>query len=132
MIRPQACRPWATFETCNILTDWGYVAGDHVRVWYDKGRPEDNSFASDLAREADVKIWPELVRVMGREMPGVSASLLDIRLPPRPHRHSRRDPHQYALQEPRPPADLTGLTDQILDDPQHPYSQLLVSSVLQP
>jgi putative phosphonate transport system ATP-binding protein len=25
-----------------------------------------------------------------------------------------------------------GLTDQILDDPQHPYSQLLVSSVLQP
>lgn len=26
----------------------------------------------------------------------------------------------------------TGLTDQILDDPQHPYSQLLVSSVLQP
>ena len=25
----------------------------------------------------------------------------------------------------------TGLTDQILDDPQHPYSQLLVSSVLQ-
>lgn len=26
----------------------------------------------------------------------------------------------------------TGLTDQILDDPQHPYTQLLVSSVLQP
>lgn len=26
----------------------------------------------------------------------------------------------------------SGLTDQILDDPQHPYSQLLVSSVLQP
>ncbi|MBA4263633.1 MAG: phosphonate C-P lyase system protein PhnK [Comamonadaceae bacterium] len=26
----------------------------------------------------------------------------------------------------------TGLTDQVLDDPQHPYSQLLVSSVLQP
>ncbi len=25
-----------------------------------------------------------------------------------------------------------GLTDQVLDDPQHPYSQLLVSSVLQP
>jgi len=25
----------------------------------------------------------------------------------------------------------TGLTDQVLDDPQHPYSQLLVSSVLQ-
>ena len=25
-----------------------------------------------------------------------------------------------------------GLTDQILDDPQHPYSQLLVSSILQP
>ena len=25
-----------------------------------------------------------------------------------------------------------GLTDQILDDPQHPYTQLLVSSVLQP
>jgi putative phosphonate transport system ATP-binding protein len=24
-----------------------------------------------------------------------------------------------------------GLTDQILDDPQHPYTQLLVSSVLQ-
>nr|WP_253272378.1 hypothetical protein [Chromobacterium subtsugae] len=24
-----------------------------------------------------------------------------------------------------------GLTDQILDDPQHPYSQLLVSSILQ-
>jgi putative phosphonate transport system ATP-binding protein len=24
-----------------------------------------------------------------------------------------------------------GLTDQVLDDPQHPYSQLLVSSVLQ-
>ena len=66
-VRPMACRPWATFETCNILTDWGYVAGNHVRVWYDKGRPEDNSFASDLAREADVKIWPELVRVMGRE-----------------------------------------------------------------
>jgi putative phosphonate transport system ATP-binding protein len=26
----------------------------------------------------------------------------------------------------------SGLTDQILDDPQHPYSQLLVSSVLRP
>ena len=26
----------------------------------------------------------------------------------------------------------TGLTDQVLDDPQHPYSQLLVSSVLHP
>src|SRR5690606_15198456 len=26
----------------------------------------------------------------------------------------------------------SGLTDQILDDPQHPYTQLLVSSVLQP
>jgi putative phosphonate transport system ATP-binding protein len=25
----------------------------------------------------------------------------------------------------------TGLTDQVLDDPQHPYTQLLVSSVLQ-
>jgi putative phosphonate transport system ATP-binding protein len=24
-----------------------------------------------------------------------------------------------------------GLTDQLLDDPQHPYSQLLVSSILQ-
>ena len=24
-----------------------------------------------------------------------------------------------------------GLTDQVLDDPQHPYTQLLVSSVLQ-
>jgi putative phosphonate transport system ATP-binding protein len=24
------------------------------------------------------------------------------------------------------------LTDQVLDDPQHPYTQLLVSSVLQP
>ena len=26
----------------------------------------------------------------------------------------------------------SGLTDQVLDDPQHPYSQLLVSSVLNP
>nr|CBA33786.1 hypothetical protein Csp_B20790 [Curvibacter putative symbiont of Hydra magnipapillata] len=26
----------------------------------------------------------------------------------------------------------SGLTDQLLDDPQHPYTQLLVSSVLQP
>ncbi len=26
----------------------------------------------------------------------------------------------------------TGITDQVLDDPQHPYTQLLVSSVLQP
>jgi putative phosphonate transport system ATP-binding protein len=26
----------------------------------------------------------------------------------------------------------SGLTDQILDDPQHPYTQLLVSSVLTP
>jgi putative phosphonate transport system ATP-binding protein len=26
----------------------------------------------------------------------------------------------------------SGLTDQVLDDPQHSYSQLLVSSVLQP
>ena len=26
----------------------------------------------------------------------------------------------------------TGLTDQVLDDPQHPYNQLLVSSVLLP
>ena len=26
----------------------------------------------------------------------------------------------------------TGLTDQVLDDPQHPYTQLLVSSVLRP
>ena len=26
----------------------------------------------------------------------------------------------------------TGLTDQVLDDPQHPYTQLLVSSVLHP
>ena len=26
----------------------------------------------------------------------------------------------------------TGLTDQVLDDPQHPYSQLLVSSILRP
>jgi putative phosphonate transport system ATP-binding protein len=25
----------------------------------------------------------------------------------------------------------SGLTDQVLDDPQHPYSQLLVSSILQ-
>jgi putative phosphonate transport system ATP-binding protein len=25
----------------------------------------------------------------------------------------------------------TGLTDQVLDDPQHPYTQLLVASVLQ-
>ncbi len=25
----------------------------------------------------------------------------------------------------------TGLTDQVLDDPQHPYTQLLVSSMLQ-
>jgi putative phosphonate transport system ATP-binding protein len=25
-----------------------------------------------------------------------------------------------------------GLTDQVLDDPQHPYTQLLVSSVLLP
>jgi ABC-type phosphonate transport system ATPase subunit len=26
----------------------------------------------------------------------------------------------------------SGLTDQVLDDPQHPYTQLLVSSVLPP
>ncbi len=26
----------------------------------------------------------------------------------------------------------TGLTDQVLDDPQHPYTQLLVSSVIHP
>jgi putative phosphonate transport system ATP-binding protein len=26
----------------------------------------------------------------------------------------------------------TGLTDQVLDDPQHPYTQLLVSSILHP
>jgi putative phosphonate transport system ATP-binding protein len=26
----------------------------------------------------------------------------------------------------------SGLTDQVLDDPQHPYTQVLVSSVLQP
>jgi putative phosphonate transport system ATP-binding protein len=26
----------------------------------------------------------------------------------------------------------TGLTDQLLDDPHHPYTQLLVSSVLHP
>jgi putative phosphonate transport system ATP-binding protein len=26
----------------------------------------------------------------------------------------------------------SGLTDQVLDDPQHPYTQLLVSSVLHP
>jgi putative phosphonate transport system ATP-binding protein len=26
----------------------------------------------------------------------------------------------------------TGLTDQVLDDPQHPYTQLLVASVLYP
>ena len=26
----------------------------------------------------------------------------------------------------------TGLADQVLDDPQHPYTQLLVSSVVQP
>ena len=26
----------------------------------------------------------------------------------------------------------SGLTDQVLDDPQHPYTQLLVTSVLQP
>ena len=26
----------------------------------------------------------------------------------------------------------SGLTDQVLDDPQHPYTQLLVASVLQP
>jgi len=26
----------------------------------------------------------------------------------------------------------TGLTDQVLDDPQHPYTQLLVASVLPP
>ena len=26
----------------------------------------------------------------------------------------------------------TGLTDQVMDDPQHPYTQLLVSSVLHP
>jgi len=26
----------------------------------------------------------------------------------------------------------TGLTDQVLDDPHHPYTQLLVSSVIQP
>ncbi len=26
----------------------------------------------------------------------------------------------------------SGLTDQVLDDPQHPYTQLLVSSILQP
>ncbi len=25
----------------------------------------------------------------------------------------------------------TGLTDQVLDDPQHPYTQLLVASILQ-
>jgi len=25
----------------------------------------------------------------------------------------------------------SGLTDQVLDDPQHPYTQLLVSSILQ-
>ena len=25
----------------------------------------------------------------------------------------------------------TGLTDQVLDDPQHPYTQLLVSSIVQ-
>jgi putative phosphonate transport system ATP-binding protein len=25
----------------------------------------------------------------------------------------------------------TGLTDQVLDDPHHPYTQLLVSSILQ-
>ena len=28
-------------------------------------------------------------------------------------------------------AVVSGLTDQILDDPQHPYTQLLVSSILQ-
>ncbi len=66
-IRPLAdCKPWET-SVCNILTDWLYVAGNHVRIWYDKERNEDFQVASDLVREVDVRIWPELIKVMGRE-----------------------------------------------------------------
>ena len=37
-----------------------------------------------------------------------------------------------AVAETMPSMVEQGLTDQVLDDPQHPYTQLLVSSVLQP
>ena len=66
-IRPLAgCKPWE-IDTCNILTDWLYVAGNHVRVWYEKERNEDFRVATDLVQEVDVKIWAELIKVMGRE-----------------------------------------------------------------
>jgi hypothetical protein len=81
-IRPLAgCKPWE-IDTCSILTDWLYVAGNHVRVWYEKDRDEDFRVAADLVREVDAKIWPELFKVMGRypildhEMNGTK--LLDI------------------------------------------------------
>lgn len=51
------------------------------------------------------------VRVMGREVPGLSASTLDIQLPPAPRRG------------PRPPADLAGLSDQILEELLAPPTQ---------
>jgi len=62
----EGCKPWE-IDTCNILADWTYVAGSHVRVWYDKRYPADSSVASDLVHEVDVKIWPELIKVMNRE-----------------------------------------------------------------
>ncbi len=62
-----ACRPWAGFNSCSIIADFAYVAGDHVRVWYDKSQLNDSSIASDLVHETDVKIWAELIKVTGRE-----------------------------------------------------------------
>jgi hypothetical protein len=67
-VRPLAgCKPWETVEVCSILSDWIYAAGNHVRVWYDKSRPEDFPIAADLASEVDARIWPELIKVMARE-----------------------------------------------------------------
>ena len=66
-IRPNVfCKPWEVNQ-CSILTDWGYVAGKHVRVWYERENRGDDAVAADLAGEVDLRIWDELKKVMNRE-----------------------------------------------------------------
>jgi hypothetical protein len=68
-IRPleEGCKPFDSLALCKFGKEWSYVAGSHVRVWFDISQPEDMTAAKELVQVADEKIWPELIKVMGRE-----------------------------------------------------------------